>query len=398
MLQAAVTRARHRSWRLVARLALAVAALAGFVLTALEYATPDSDDRAVVPVAVPMAQPEPSPGAADAPSIDEPIGYLAAASDAPVIAVASEHHVWISRDDGETFAPALHDPRAELYDLTVDPSGRVHAMWGENKIWRSPGGRGGVDTIEFVLGIAEVDGRERWRPTHDVLAAPLDTRAGWIVGTGWPVIGRDSGDTWTRVPASDRWHVWRASIDDHHTARFFASRIDAPESCENCARGLSLLVSRDGRSLRRVWSMLDRKEISTDQFPTNVIACAGFAGSTLYLVAREPKGARLIAVSGDGKLLPKPPLPEGLAADVTCTIAGNDRAAFMALGDDIMRIDTDELRVAPRGAITPQAPGDRDDLAVDAHGHLLYVANACVWRYAEAGVRYPDKVVCGPHR
>ena len=75
-----------------------------------------------------------------------------------------------------------------------------------------------------------------------------------------------------------------------------------------------------------------------------------------------------------------------------------DLAAFMALGDDIMRIDTDELRVAPGGAITPQAAGERDDLAVDEHGHLLYVANACVWRYTEAGARHRDNVVCGPHR
>lgn len=402
MLQAAVTHARRRPWRLVALLALALAAFAGFVVAAFVRAAPDSGDKAGVPVVgpvvVPVPRPEPSPQPAPAPSIDEPIEYLAAASDAPVIAVASGHHVWISRDDGATFAPALHDPPAELYGLTVDPSGRVYAMWGENKIWRSPGGRGGVDTIEFVLGIAELDGRERWRSTHDMLAAPLDARAGWIAGTGGPVIGRDFGDTWTRVPSSDRWHVWRASIDDHHTARFLASRIDAPESCEDCARGLSLLVSRDGRSLRRVWSMRDREEISTDQFPTNVVACAGFAGSTLYLVAREPKGARLIAVSGDGKLLPQPSLPQGLPADVTCTIAGNDRAAFMALGDDILRIDTDELRVAPGGAIAPQAPGERDELAVDARGHLLYVANACVWRYTEAGARHRDQVVCGAHR
>ena len=97
-------------------------------------------------------------------------------------------------------------------------------------------------------------------------------------------------------------------------------------------------------------------------------------------------------------MLPKQALPEGLPADVTCTIAGNDRAAFMALGDDIMRIDTDELRVAPRGAITPQVAGERDDLAVDEHGYLLYVANACVWRYAEAGARHRDKVVCGRPR
>lgn len=398
MLHAAVTGARRRLWPVLALLVFVVAAVAGFAIVAFVCVAPDPGARAVVPALAPVARPAPPPPAAHAPDLDEPIGYLAAASDAPVIAVASEHRVWISRDDGKTFAPALADPRAELYDLTVDPDGRVYALWGENKIWRSPGGRGGVDTIELELGIAELDGRERWRPTHDVVAAPLDARAGWIVGTGWPVIGRDFGDSWTRIPSSDRWHVWRASIDDHHTARFLASRIDAPGSCEDCARGLSLLVSRDGGPPRHVWSMLDRMEIPTDQLPTNVVACAGFAGATLYLVAREPRGPRLIAVSGDGKVVPKQPLPDGLPADVTCTIAGNDRAAFIALGDDILRIDSDELRVAPGGAITPQVAGERDDLAVDEHGHLLYVANACVWRYTEAGAGHRDAVVCGPRR
>lgn len=389
MLEAAVTSARHRPWRIIALLALVLAALAGFVL-ALFVLTPDSDGQTVVPIVV-RTPPAPEPAAIE-PIVDEPIEYLAAASDAPVIAVGSAHHVWISRDDGETFAPALQDPRAELYDLSTDPTGRVYAMWGEDKNWRSPGG-GGVDTIEFALGIAELDGHERWRAMNEMVAAPLDARAGWIVGTGVPMIGRDFGDTWKRPPSSDRWHVWRASVDDQHTVRLLTTQLDAPD-CEDCGRGLSLLVSRDGGRLERKWSMLNRTEIMTDDFPTMYLECAGFAGPTLYLVAREPKGPRLIAVGGDGKVIPKDSLAKDLPADVTCAIAGNDRAAYMALGDDVVRIDTDELRV---GANRLSAK-ERDILAVDEHGHLLYVADACVWRYTEGGSRLDDKVVCGPHR
>lgn len=374
-----------------------VAVLAAFVLAPAPMYPPALPplDETVVPVlvAAPVAPP-PAP-ATSTPHIDEPIEYLAAASDAPVIAVASGHHVWISRDDGATFAPALQDPGAEIYDLSVDPAGRVYALWGENKRWRSPGG-GGVDTIEFALGTADLDGRERWRPVAETIAAPLDARGGWVVGSGAPVIGRDFGASWTPVP-SGSWHVWRASIDDHHTARFLASRIDAPESCEDCGRGLTLLVAREGQPLTRAWSMLDRTEISTDDFPANVLACAGFAGSTLYLVARAPKGARLIAVTGDGKVLKKESLNK-VAADATCTIAGNDHAAFMALGDDMIRIDTGELRVAPAGALTPRSANDRDVLALDEHGSLLYVADACVWRYTESGTGPRHKVVCGSHR
>jgi hypothetical protein len=340
--------------------------------------------------------PAPAPAAQD-PRVDEPIEYLAAASDAPVIAIGSGHHVWISRDDGDTFALALQDAGAELYDLSVDPSGRVHAMWGENKIWRSPGGRGGVDTIEFMLGIAELDGRERWRPVNEMMAAPLDTRAGWIVGTGVPVIGRDFGESWKIPPSATAWHIWRSSIDDRHTARFLASHRDAPGSCEDCGRGLFLVVAREGGPLRPVWSMLDRQAFYTDQFPHQLIGCAGFAGSTLYLVARDPKGPRLVAVTGDGKVLKKEELAQGLPADVTCTIAGNDRAAFMWLANDMIRIDTDELRVAPSGALASRLADDRDLLAVDEHGALLYIADACVWRYTESG-RKPHRVVCGAHR
>jgi hypothetical protein len=391
MLGVEVTPARRRTWPIIAILGLV---LVGLGVVAALMLGPERDDT-VVPIFVPTLV---TPVARDA-RLDEPIEYVAAASDAPVIAVASGHQIWISSDDGKTFARALQDAGAELFALSVDPSGRVYAMWGENKRWRSPDGGGGVDTIEFALGVAERDGSEHWRPMNESIEAPLDTRAGFIVGAGATLIGRNGGESWTGVPSSSSWHVWRASIDDLHTARFFASRIDAPESCEDCGRGFSLLVAREGGHLKPVWSMLDRTAIYTDDFPTNVVACAGFAGSTLYVVARDPHGLHLIAVAGDGKVLKKrDSLGEGLGADTTCTIAGNDRAAYMTLGDDMIRIDTEDLRVAPPATLTPRLADDRDELAVDEHGYLLYVADACVWRYTEDGVRNRHAVVCGRHR
>jgi hypothetical protein len=69
----------------------------------------------------------------------------------------------------------------------------------------------------------------------------------------------------------------------------------------------------------------------------------------------------------------------------------------MLLANDMIRIDTDELRVAPSAALASRLADDRDRLAVDEHGALPYVADACVWRYTESG-RKPHRVVCGAHR
>jgi hypothetical protein len=403
MLEAEVTSARRRApWRILVMLGFALAAVGGFVVAKLsgepsyEYDPHPTEFKAPDPAAVDREDVPALPSVDPAsPTVDEPIEYVAAASDAPVIAIASGHHVWISRDDGATFTPALQNA-GSIYDLSVEPSGRVYAMWGENKRWRSPGGRGGVDTIEFSLGIAEPGGHERWRSLHENLGAPLATRDGWIVGEGAPVIGRSAGESWTRLASRQHWHVWQSSIDSLHTARFFATQTDG-DDCMDCGHGLTLLVAREGKPLARVWSMLDRTDFYTDQFPTNLVGCVGFGGSTLYVVARDPKGPRLMAVT-DGKVVAKEALAKGLAADVSCTIAGNDRAVYMALGDDVMRIDTEELRVAPAGVLTPRGANDRDILAVDEHGYLLHVADACLWRYNESGAGHAAKLVCGTHR
>lgn len=319
--------------------------------------------------------------------IGEPIEYVAAASDAPVIAVGSARHLWISRDDGKTFARALDDGDAEIYGISVEPSGRVYGMWGEHKVWKSPGGRGGVDTIEFAFGIAEPDGRERWRPVNERIAAPFDTRAGDIVGEGAPIIGHDAGESWTTPASARSWHIWRAALDDHRTPRFFATRRSAPDSCEDCGRGFALLV---GKQLTPVWTMLDHTDLYTDDFPYSHLACMGFGGSNLYVVTHD----HLIAVAGTGKVIER----EAIPAIETCTIAGNDRATYMAAGSSVIRIDTGEQRVAPSSALTPRATDERDELAVDQHGALLYRADACIWRYTESGAGPGDPIVCGPHR
>ena len=380
MLEAEVAPAR-RPWRIVVVLAVPVviATIVTIMLTREE----------MVPLVLPA--PVATPPAPREPRIDQPIEYIAAASDAPVIAVASARHVWISRDDGKTFRRALEDASGELYGISIEPTGRVYAMYGENKKWRSPGG-GGVDTIEMVFGIADVDGRERWRPANEMLAAPIDVRAGTLVGTQSTVIGHDAGESWSKPSSS--WHVWRSAIDEHPTVRYFASRRDKPDACEDCGRGFALLVAREGGRLDPVWTMLDHTDLYTDDWPYSLLACAGFAGSTLYLAARDHDKTTLMVIGGDGKVLRR----EALGAAESCTIAGNDRAAYMALGADMIRIDTGEQRVAPAGSLTPRGANDRDELAVDEHGFLLYVADGCVWRYTESGSGNPRSVICGPHR
>jgi len=137
MLVSEVTRAPCRR-RTLAKLAFAFAfaAIMALVPTRHQDATTSSavPAPAVVPAPVapaPVAPVAPAPVAPVAPAlpalIDEPLVKIVAASDAPVIAVASEHRVWISRDDGKTFAPALQGT-GSASELFVEPSGRVYTL------------------------------------------------------------------------------------------------------------------------------------------------------------------------------------------------------------------------------------------------------------------------------
>lgn len=399
MLASEVTRASRR--RTVAKLALAFAL--GAIVALLIPRRPGAPPPAVPAPAVATAPVAPAPPAAiqrsetgdSAPrGIDEPLVKIVAASDAPVIAIASKHRVWISRDDGQTFAPALQGAGVELgFELFVEPSGRVYALRSVLKEHRAANGVLYAGTADD-LGIAELDGRERWRELTDGMV-PWTAGDGSIAGvaTGGVEIGRDTGGSWSFVPGSQGWNPWLISLGERGVVRFLASRMGKNDMLDSA---LSLVVARQGRRATAVWSMplADMPEVPGDEIP-----CAGFAGSTLHLVATDrklgPRGTRLISIASDGSVHTRVPadLVAGVVLDpgMTCEIAGNARAAYLALDHIVFRIDTRELQ------LSDHTSSEFHSIAVDSHGDLLVLARRCV-RRLHAGSRREDELACGPLR
>jgi len=389
MLVSEVTRAPCR-WRTLAKLAFAFAfaAIMALVPTRHQDATTSSAVPAPAVVPAPVAPAPPAPPAL----IDEPLVKIVAASDAPVIAVASEHRVWISRDDGKTFAPALQGT-GSASELFVEPSGRVYTLRSNAREHRAADGVVHLRS-ENELGIAELDGRERWRELTDNMV-PLVAHGGWIAGlaAGGVEIGWNAGDSWSFVPGGQDWNPWVISMGEHGVVRFLASRMGKNDTLDS---GMSLLVAHDGRRATAVWSMqsADLPSVPSDETP-----CAGFAGSTLHLIVTDrkagPRGTRLISVGGNGAVRERvlTTLVGGVVLDpgLTCEIAGNEHAAYLALDNVVFRIDTSEPRVSDHTS------DELHSIAVDAHGDLLVLARRCV-RRLHAGSRREDEVVCGPAR
>jgi hypothetical protein len=254
----------------------------------------------------------------------------------------------------------------------------------------------GTMYIRFAseLGIAEPDGRERWREQTDNMV-PLVARDGWIAGleTGGIELGRNTGESWSWVPGSRAWNPWLIALGDRGAVRFLGSRMGKDDALDS---GLSLLVSRDGRRATAVWSM---PTAGMPAVPSDDLPCAGFAGSTLHLVVTDPKagprGTRLISVAGDGAVRQRvlANLVGGVVLDpgIRCEIAGNEHAAYLALDDVAFRIDLREPR------ILDHTPDEFHGIAVDAHGDLLVLARRCVQRF-HAEPRREDELVCGPAR
>lgn len=386
VLRSEVARPRH-DWLWHALVGLALTATAGtatlLVAAAPPCSAPPPPPTPVVATAPPPAPaPTPPPDANEAIKglIDEPIKLVAAASDAPVIALGSEQHVWISRDDGKTFARAL-DSAGKIESLFVEPDGRVYVVRIDN------GDHGPV----AELGVAEPDGRERWRepPSESI---PLDARAGWIVGMasrGGMVVGWDVGNKWDRIPASRDWNPWRMTMGAGRVSRYLATKIGAPEG------GMHLLAAREAGRAKVLWSVPSADGVGG---PDSVVPCAGFAGDTLHLVVRghTPGSSRLVAVGPDGRAREQALVGQLLDdRELTCEIAGNDRAAYLTLHtyrtlDQVMRIDGAGVRdVAAYGF-------GFDRLAVDAHGNLLFLAHGCVIRLTQASRQ--TQLACGPDR
>jgi hypothetical protein len=366
----------RRPWLLPVGATLALACVAGVALPLMsdQGDTPNAPAPAVVAVS---RTPPPAPPSG---AFDERIALIAAASDAPVIAVASNRRVWISRDDGKTFTRALDSDGGEINALFIEAEGRVYVQRSD---WGSHG-----PTTE--LGIAEPDGRERWRePRPGSLL--LDARAGWIVGmagSGGMVVGWNAGDNWERIPATHEWNPWRMTMGKNRVSYYLATKIGGE-------RGMHLLAASERERAKVLWSLPAVDAVGT---PDSIVPCAAFAGDTLHVVVRggKPGSGRLVAVVPDGRKRERALVGQLLDdRELRCEIAGNDRAAYMTLRTyrtmhRVVRIDRDE----PRDVAEYGFGFDRS--AVDAHGNLLFLANGCLQRLSEAG--HQSLLACGPDR
>ena len=239
------------------------------------------------------------------------VAIVAAASDAPVVAVASARQVWISRDDGKTFARAL-ESGGEIASLFVEPGGRVYV------VRRDVGNHGHTES----LGIAELDGRERWREPPPA-SIPHAARDGWIVGlagAGGLVVGWDDASRWEGIPASLAWNPWRMAMGKHRVSYALITTND------DTGNSMHLLAASEAERARIVWSLPGADRVGEGA----VVPCAGFGADTLHLVVRgrTPGSSRLVSIGPDGREHERALAGQLLDdRDLMCEIAGNDRAS-----------------------------------------------------------------------
>jgi hypothetical protein len=320
----------------------AAAAAAWFVTMPVIAIVPVEIDS---PVLVPRLVPVPVPAAPRGPArIDGRIEQVAAASDAPVVALATKDRVWISRDGGASFAPAL-DRAGNVGELIVDRDGAVYVT------------RGGV------LGVAAPDGGERWSSLPPLDGRLLDATGGALVAEQWDrgAVIADGGG-WRTLIGGGEWSVLAA-----HAGRFLVTaRLHAFDSA---APALHVI---DAHGDRVVWRgaydhLADEERDSTP--------CAAIAGDDTWIVERDPREdrdrsrpARLLRVDAAGH-------PHDVAIDldldadrVVCTIAGNERAAYASVAIDGHAARTYALG---RGARYLAGADDLDLRAVDRDGRAL---------------------------
>jgi hypothetical protein len=367
--------ARYPQKRLTVPLAVAATGLATIAGTlALYVAVAPSPDVVVLetqrmipmPVFAPRIVVVPAPGLA---RLGARLDRAAASSVAPVIAVASKDRVWISRDDGATFAPAL-DHAGEVTDLFVDADGTVYA------------------NRDGVLGVARARD-ERWSelPHLDgrlLDAVTLPSGAVMVVAEQWGVgtVAAQAGDAgYHTLVGGDQWNALAAALSPSADARLLVSERTAEHAWSAPELHVGDRVAWRGRYDDAVGYL----RASTP--------CAGLAGDALWIVQRDPMPlstttlpSRLLAVGADGHehtvVLANVDLE---AARVTCSIVGSPRAAYASF-----QIDGQAPRLFLLDAVahhaTPLDGGDTFDLrAVDHAGRALGLDDGALVRRGADG-------------
>lgn len=336
-------------------------------------------DRVTVapPPTAPVLAPKPPVPITPATS-GEVLTQLAAASDAPVIAVASDKHVWISRDDGKTFAVAL-EGKGSVTALFVDTHGEVY-------VHRTTLEDSKVHGVTYVgsrdeLGVADREGNEEWHSIANNLGVD-GVRDGNVIGAGADImIGRNRGASWApiAVAGTSAWSPALIGLDATGDVRMLASRNGKDDAI---LPGLTLLAAHAGK-WKAIWS--DPKASSFDGSP-----CSAFVESTLYVVIADGRGDTIVRVDPNGKVQRTKidsiagGIPQG--DGMKCAIAGNARAAYLVTDKVFFRLDDKSPHLID-GTGT-----EADQIDVDHAGDLLALGDRCVVRIHGKQV---DEVVCG---
>ena len=230
-----------------------------------------------------------------------PLGFVAAAADACVLARSDGTTVEVSVDDGRSFHVTLDAP-GEVGSLVATSDGAIAVLRGED-----------------LLGVALEDGTAVWRR----LVAPrgkLVASGRWLVyaASGLLALSDDRGATWSyqELPVGAADGSLRVQIDDDGVLRL--------------ACGGELHVGDlDGRGWKKLWTS------------TELVGSWAFGeGGWLYAyVGEDDERMRLVAVSPQGRAstLAGPSTPD--VAVWPFQVAGNGHAAVANVADRMARLD-----------------------------------------------------------
>lgn len=322
-----------------------------------------------LPVRIPTVALVPVPARVPAIArVDGRIEQVAAAGAAPVIAIATKDRVWVSRDDGASFEPAL-DGEGEVGELFVGDTGIVFARRGNR------------------LGIAGPDAPATWIDLPALDGRVLDPRGAAIVAEQWDhgVVALSKDHTrWETIVGGGAWNALAVDANQSGAVRVLATL----RKGEHHWGAPMLLVA--GPHPRRVWQGNYDDEVGFLRAST---PCSALAGDTLWIVQRDPeplttetKPSRLFVVDPDGESravsLPGVDLE---AARVTCTIVGNLHATYAAFAIDGHAPLAFSLDAAD-GKATRRPGADLADLrAVDHRGRALGLRDGRLVRFSDDG-------------
>lgn len=344
------------------------------VITVENHVAPD-----IKIVEVPVADMEPAvaPAADQMLARDEAIGeplqqgaalnaeraWLGAAASPGPVAVAavwSSTELFLSRDDGRTFAQVLGGP-GSIGGAAIDEVGTLFLVRDQKR-----------------LGAHNPDGQSLWRElpfAGDTLA--LTTGAGWL---GWLGLAHDSERSSAVVLAlsADGGQTWRTQSVAEHADRALMTIEE-----DGAIYLLTLLEDAAAPSMSRLLGHVDGRALETMRWPSEYADAWGLgADGWAYAIASECASAdnAICAMGPDGTSELR---PSGVKTDWNLLMHSNGAVALAVSGERLLRTDGARLKVVderiPTGITALAVDGIDRGLAVVGQ-HLLRWSPSHGWR------------------